>query len=252
MPRLLSCLSALLLCAPLSAQSAANAPPAAQFQISGTTRQCGKPVPRRWWVRFDGNPPLTSKTVKTDNNGVYETDLPFGAWTMTLRSAPDDTTEFARARQFQVSASGRLVFDIYLRPPIACSVRGTSEQRAGACWGEQFFEVPTAAGVPLEIDLFGLYQYENPCGAVEAKSRHREFATYNLLSIEADHVAYHPSEKILEAGGDVLMQDESGEHKADSVAFKIQDGQAIQLGDTPWQGPIVLVYLRPRPCSSAR
>jgi len=229
MARLFSYLSALLSCAALLAQSATNTPPAAQVHISGTTRQCGQSVPGTWWVRFDGNPPLASRTVKTDDSGGYETDLPFGAWTVTLRSAPDDTTEFVRSRHFQVSASGRLVFNIYLRPPIGCSVRGTPEQRAGACWGEQFFQVSTATGVPLEVDLFGLYQYGNPCAAIEAKSRHREFATYNLLSIEADRVAYHPSEKILEASGDVLMQDESGTHTADSVRLSLQDGQVFAL-----------------------
>jgi len=227
MARLFPYLSALLSYSALFAQSAANTPPAAQVHISGTTRPCGEPVPGRWWVGFDGNPPLASRMVKTDDRGRYETDLPFGAWTMTLRSASEDTTEFARARRFQVSASGRLVFDIHLRPPIACSVRGTPEQRAGVCWGEQFFQVPTTTGVPLEVDLFGLYRNGNPCAAIEAKSRHREFASYNLLSIEADHVAYHSSEKTLEASGDVLMQDETGEHKANSVRLYIQDGQAL-------------------------
>ena len=228
MRRLFPYLYALLSCA-LFAQSPANTPPEAQAHILGTTMQCGKNVPGKWWVRFDGNPPLAPRMVKTDDSGGYETDLPFGAWTLTLRSAPEDTTEFARARKFQVSTSGRLVFDIFLRPPIGCSVRGTPEQRAAACWGEQFFQVPTAMGVPLEVDLFGLYEYGNPCVGIEAKSHHREFASYNLLSIEADQIAYDPSEKILEASGDVRMQDESGEHNANSVRFRLQDGQAFAL-----------------------
>ena len=149
---------------------------------------------------------------------------------MTLRAFPDDTTSFARPRHFQVNASGRLVFDIYIRPPIACSVSGTPEQTAAVCWGEEFYEVPSAAGVTLEVDLFGRpNQYWTPCSIVEGKGRHREFATYNLLSIEADNVAYHPSEKILEASGDVLMQDESGEHKANSVRLRLQEGQVSAL-----------------------
>ena len=230
MARLFSCLYALISCALLFAQSATNAPPAARVHISGTAKQCGKPVLRKWWVSFDGNPPLAAKMVKTDDSGVYGTDLPFGVWTMTLRIGADDTTEFVRPRHFQVSASGSLVLDSHLRPPIACSVRGTPEQRARACWGEQFFQVPTATGVPLEVDVFGSFQYGNPCGAIE-KGRHREFATYNLLSIEADRVAYHPSEKILEASGDVLLQDESGEHKADSIRLYLEDGRVSALPD---------------------
>lgn len=217
----------------LLAQSAPTATPPAQVHISGTIRQCGKPVlgpspSGPFWVRFEGPPP-GPRMVQVNDSGVYETDLPFGVWTMTLRAAPDDdTTEFVRPRHFQVSASGKLVFDIYLRS-VACSVLGTPEQRAAFCWGEEFFPAPSATGVPLEVDLFGLHQPWTPCTAVQENSRHREVATYNLLSIEADNVAYHPSEKILEAGGDVLMKDESGEHKADSVRLYLVDGQASAL-----------------------
>jgi hypothetical protein len=242
MTRTLSYLAVAFSGAILLAQSATTATPPAQVHISGTIRQCGKPVlgPRRggpFWVRFEGSP-LGPRTVKANDSGVYETDLPFGVWTMTLRTAPDDdTTEFVRPRHFQVSASGTLVLDIYLRPPVACSVAGTPQLRAAACWGEEFFQAPSAtavpleiAGVPLEVELFGLHnQYWTPCSIVEGKGHHREFATYNLLSIEADNVAYHPSEKILEASGNVLMRDESGEHKADSVRLRLEDGQVSAL-----------------------
>ena len=232
MTRMFSYLVVVFSGAILLAQSATTSTPPAQVHISGAVRQCGKPVGARggWWVIFEGPSPLSPKTVKANDSGVYETDLPFGVWTMTLRAFPDDTTSFARPRHFQVNASGRLVFDIYIRPPIACSVSGTPEQTAAVCWGEEFYEVPSAAGVTLEVDLFGRpNQYWTPCSIVEGKGRHREFATYNLLSIEADNVAYHPSEKILEASGDVLMQDESGEHKANSVRLRLQEGQVSAL-----------------------
>jgi lipopolysaccharide assembly outer membrane protein LptD (OstA) len=57
----------------------------------------------------------------------------------------------------------------------------------------------------------------------------REFATYNTLSVQADDVTYDPSERILEAHGNVETQDESGEHKAHSVTFYVHDGQAILM-----------------------
>jgi hypothetical protein len=196
MTRVLSYLVVAFSGAILLAQSATTATLPAQVHISGAVRQCGKPVGARegWWVIFEGTSPLSQKTVKANGSGVYETDLPFGVWTMTLRAFPDDTTSFARPRHFQVNASGRLVLDIYIRPPIACSVRGTPEQTAAACWGEEFYEAPSAAGVTLEVDLFGRpNQYWTPCSMVEGKGRHREFATYNLLSIEGDKVAYRQS-----------------------------------------------------------
>lgn len=235
MARLFFYVSTLLSCTALFAQSAAKTPTAESAHITGATKQCGEPVRGTFWVRFDGTPPLASKAVKTDDSARYETDLPFGVWTMSLLATPQDTTGFARPRHFQVDASGTLVLDINIRPPIACSVRGTEEQRAAACWGEEFYAVPSDADVSFEVDLFGLpNELWTPCSMVQGKKRPREVATYNLLSIEADRVAYHPSEKILEASGNVLMQDQSGEHKADSVSFKIQDGLAIPLKRDGW------------------
>ena len=54
------------------------------------------------------------------------------------------------------------------------------------------------------------------------------------MSIEADNIAYHASEKTLEASGNVLMQDESGEHKADSVIFKVEDGHTLVVKRDGW------------------
>jgi hypothetical protein len=153
-----------------------------------------------------------------------------GSWTMTLLVAPDDTTEFARPRRFQVTAPGGLLLDIHVRPG-PCSVRGTPEERAAMCWGEQFSQVPSAKGLTFEVDLFGLYNKLNwsPCETGQANSRHREFAAYNLLSIEADHIVYNQFEKTLAANGDVLIEDETGEHRAESVSFRLEDGKAIPI-----------------------
>ena len=232
MVRLFSRVSTLFFYVTVFGQSPTNTPPASQVHISGNAIQCGKTIPGTLWVKFDGNPPLEGRRVKTDESGRYETDLPFGVWTMTTVAFPSDKTTFSRPRPFQVSASGRLEFNIYLRPPVACDVRGTPEGTAKVCWAEEFFRVPSADGVPYEVDLFNLHQYWTPCPTAE---RHREFATYNLLSIEADNVAYHPAETTLEASGDVLIQDESGEHKADSVTFKVVDGHATPMKRDRWR-----------------
>jgi hypothetical protein len=57
----------------------------------------------------------------------------------------------------------------------------------------------------------------------------RAFATYNVLSVQADDINYDPGESILEAHGDVVTRDESGEHKAPSMSFYVHDGQAILM-----------------------
>jgi hypothetical protein len=222
-------LAVLLSCSMFFAQSVTKEPQAARVYISGRTRQCGKSIATTSWVRFDGRPPLTSVLVKTDDSGRYRAELPLGSWTMTLLASLKDTTELARPRHFDVNAAGMLVFDIYLRPPVMCSVRGTPEQRAATCWGEEFYELPSAKGEPFEVDLFNLRQHWTQCLAVEAETSQREFATYNLLSIEADNVVYLPSEQTLEAKGHVRMQDESGEHETDSIRLWLRDGQVVAL-----------------------
>jgi hypothetical protein len=103
------------------------------------------------------------------------------------------------------------------------------EERAKVCWAEEVFQVPSADGVPYEVGLFNLHQYWQACSTVQTNGQHREFAAYNLLSIEADSVAYHPHEQTLEASGDVLIEDESGEHKANSVRFRVQEGRVSAL-----------------------
>lgn len=52
---------------------------------------------------------------------------------------------------------------------------------------------------------------------------------YNLFSLRADRVVYNTKENTLEAQGNVVMEDESGKHTADSVTFKIEDSQPRQL-----------------------
>jgi hypothetical protein len=173
-------------------------------------------------VTFEGE---SSRTVQANEAGVYEVDLPVGIWTATL-TVPGEGGRLSRPRHFRVTASSSVVLNLFLRPPVACNVaistpdgrpatREEMDRRDAMCYREDYFQVPSADGAPFEVDL----------GCLRT---HRQFATYNLLSVWADKVAYHPSDRILEASGNAVIQDESGEHKADSVAFKIQDGRAIQ------------------------
>jgi hypothetical protein len=46
-------------------------------------------------------------------------------------------------------------------------------------------------------------------------------------SVSYGQVLYDPGTKTLKANGDVVIEDETGEHRADSETFKLQDGGAI-------------------------
>jgi hypothetical protein len=73
------------------------------------------------------------------------------------------------------------------------------------------------------------------------------FVEYNFFSLQANEVAYDPKNSTIKASGDVVAVDESGATKrADSMTFKLENGQAIPLrqgGDRP---PIRRFTLQPR------
>jgi hypothetical protein len=134
-----------------------------------------------------------------------------------------------------------VVVDIYLPPPVLCDLQifthdgksPTAEEEAGRtlqCYGEEYHSVPSADGVPFEVDLFGLEPASGGgCSLVKPKKVHREFATYNLFSLQGDRVAYHAAERTLEASGNVVFRDEAGEHRATWAMFHVEDGRAILM-----------------------
>jgi hypothetical protein len=205
---------------------------AATIHITGSLSQCGKTVPRLWVV-FEGN---TRISVRANESGAYEADLPLGVWTAITTSTPAHYYDsLSRPRHFRATAPSKVTLNLNLRPPVFCDLMiithgghpATPEElsrRDSTCWGEEFFQMPSTDGVPLEVDLFGLSS--SGC-SVEVARTHREVATYNLLSVEADHVAYNSSGKTLEASGDVVIRDEFGERMAKSITMKLEDGKAL-------------------------
>lgn len=233
-------LAVLFLCAPLFGQSAPPAKQLKTFHISGTITEHGRVRPGHV-VTFDGQ---SSKSVGANDAGFYEADLPVGLWTVTATVPHLDPTgkaenlTLARPRLFRVTAPTNLVLNIFELQAGGCTIRiitpdgrpPTSEERdqtKAFCAGEEFFPVPSSDGVPFEVRIGGLNH--GPCTNVNNGACNREFATYNLLSMQADRVVYHPDDRILEASGDVVIEDESGEHKAQSITLYILEGHAIPI-----------------------
>jgi hypothetical protein len=230
----------LLLGFPLFGQSAPPATQPTTFHIGGTIIGFGTDA--LFAVVFDG---ASSKTVMANEAGVYETNLPLGVWTMTVVAHGPDGRIFAnmvyyRRPPFRVTAATSLVFDISLPRGMFCDVmvggRGggppTQEEKDHVkawCAGEEFFSVPSNS-VPFEVHVWGGSKFA-ACSLVGDHGGRckRAFATYNTLSVEADDITYDPGESILEAQGNVVIQDESGDHKAPSMTFYVHDGQAILM-----------------------
>jgi hypothetical protein len=95
----------------------------------------------------------------------------------------------------------------------------------------KFFPVPSDDGVPFEVLVGGLDH--NLClrAGRNRAACEREFATYNLLSVQADKIAClpHPGGLTLEATGDVVVKQENGEYRRDSAKFFIGDGRAVPV-----------------------
>lgn len=209
----------LLSCAAALGQS----PPT--FHISGTVLSCGKPYPYTD-IALERDTPKSSVYVKVNKAGVYEADLPLGVYSVSA-------FEMSHPRRIRVISPASVVVDIHLPAPVLCDEvivtrdgeSPTPEQEAGRtrdCYGEEYHSVPSRDGVPFEVDLSGL----GP-GAKNCPHAHREFATYNLFSVQADRVAYHAAGRAIEARGSVLFRDDTGEHRAPSATFHVQDGQVV-------------------------
>jgi TonB family protein len=224
-----------LFCASLFRQSGIPTASGPVVHVSGTVTQCGDAT-HIAWVRFDGPPVVT---VALNDAGVYETDLPPGVWSATATISATDRRTVSRSRHFRLTEQTiSAVVDIYLRPPVSCSVSiltpGGREPNAAelasrdtTCYGEKSFPLPSADGAPFEVELGGLDHTSCSIGRTDKPTR--EYATYNLLSVQADNIVYHPRDRILEAHGDVVIEGASRGQRADTAIFHLEDGRAVEM-----------------------
>lgn len=231
--RLLLLLEVLAFCTALFGQSA-PAPPSKTFHVYGTITRLGK-VSRGNWVTFEG---ASTMSVNADQ-GHYDADLPLGDWTATVTFRQTGTAlRRSRPRLFRVTTPTNVVLDLFVRPPVVCDVAGppdtTPEQwdhiYAG-CDGMKFFPVPSHDGMPFEVLVGGLDHNLCLMKGPDKGPCEREFATYNLLSVQADKIAClpHPGGLTLESSGNVVVKDENGEYRRDSAKFFIGDGRAVPV-----------------------
>jgi TonB family protein len=219
----------------LFAQSIAPTTSGRVVHVSGTVTQCGDAT-HIAWVRF-GGPSVV--TVALNDAGVYEADLSPGVWSATATISATDNRTGSRSRHFRLTEQTiSAVVDIYLRPPVSCSVSiltpggrqptvAELASRDTTCYGEKSFPLPSADGAPFEVEVGGLDH--SSCSIGRAEKPTREYATYNLLSVQADNVVYHPQDRILEAHGDVVIEDESRQQRADTAVFHLEDGRAVEM-----------------------
>jgi len=121
-----------------------------------------------------------------------------------------------------------------------------------ACGGQDIFPLPSEDGAPFQLLIrFGTreptdngYAYSAPVdfsAIPEPSYVYRSgwnpptlgtpvFVACNLFTLRADHVTYDEKNRTLHANGKVVVVNEKGEsQRADSMTFRIENGDAIPL-----------------------
>ena len=224
-------LAVLLFCASLFGQAASSGNQPQTFHVKGTITDSLGAVIYGVKVTFQNEQP--SKTVTTNNVGVYEADLPLGDYTMTARSRG---FRFYRRPLFRVASPINVRFDIVLPvEKIVDRIVVPTGTEPPSYYGEEYFSVPSKDGVPFQLYIrYGglrsttgeTYDYKGD----KTKYGDPVFVAYNLFSLQADRVIYDMKERTIKASGNVVAANESGAtQRADSMIFKIENGKVALL-----------------------
>jgi hypothetical protein len=222
-------------------QPAGPAPQLGTFHVHGSiVKTYDKSAVSGAAVTFESK--TNSKTVLSDDRGIYEADLPLGTYTMTAR-AQDKHLEIYKRPPFRVMSAMDLVFDISLDALelIACDSGVPSSGRmpdendvSDACGGSDVFTLPSVHGVQFQMFIRFAHRERTDHLYAYAKwpvARYSPvFVAYNLFTLRANQVVYDEQTQTLHAEGYVVATNEKGEvRRADSMAFRIENGEAIQL-----------------------
>jgi hypothetical protein len=193
-------------------------------------------------VTFQGE--HETKTVVVDDKGFYSANLPVGIYKMIARGPtiwPQALTEYTRL--FRVASPTTVIFSgaLYMaRMNCDAVVGGETEQQKTEAWknicgGEDSFTVPPKDSALLQLYIQYPQRQPSDRGYLYTSNKITEpdvpvFVAYNLFSLEANSVVYDVKTRTIAASGNVVVADGSGTTRhADSLGFRIEDGQVIPL-----------------------
>jgi hypothetical protein len=212
------------------------------FRVHGTIRTFNGSIVPRAEVTFKGEQII--KTIFSDSRGRYGAELPLGAYTMTASWAG---VEKYQRPLFRVESARAIALNITFYPdapncdPVfsrLASPDGTPKSPAptqadynDVCGGRDYLPIPSEHD--LTFDLLVQYssrQRADSGNTYRDDARGPVFVAYNLFSLEADTVIYDVKNRTIAATGNVVEADGSGTTRhADSLGFRIEDGQVIPL-----------------------
>jgi hypothetical protein len=234
-------LAVLLVCISVSAQSAPTQ--SRTFRVHGTIRAFTGSIVPRAEVTFKGE--QITKTVSSDSRGMYGAELPVGAYTMTASWAG---VEKYRRPLFRVESARAITLNITSYPdapncdPVFSRLASpdgtpktpapTQDDYSDVCGGRDYLPI-TSEDNPT-LDLLIQYSFRRRSDGentyVGYDARGPVFVAYNLFTLTANKVVYDAKNRTIAASGNVVVVDGSGKTQhADSIRFKIENGQAVPL-----------------------
>ncbi len=232
--------NALLGCAILSAQSAKPATQVRTFHVRGTIKDSSGPAVRDARVHVTFENEKLSVTVPTNEVGDYEVDLPLGVYTMSAVGSRGSLFRPYRRPEFRVISPIDITLNATLsRMPVIgdgyCCRNSVVNASDVTYYDGDFFSIPSQEGVPFRLYVSYVKRvrsdnyYYDYTGDNEPPYEDSVFVAYNLFSLQANTVHYDMERRRLEASGNVVVEDESGQHRGYSMTFRFENGHAIAV-----------------------
>jgi hypothetical protein len=188
-------------------------------------------------VKIEGE--QISASVTTDAQGLYETDLPAGLYTMTVSGPPMVKVQYLRPL-FRVSSN--ISMNINFVSMSSCDLAivdghfPTGEDARNACEGTDLYSIPDQHSLAFQLSIqYGTRRpndarFEYSCRWNPRDSKGCVFVAYNLFTLLADHVVYDSRARTLLATGNVVLERTDGtKQNADSMTFHLENGEAVPM-----------------------
>jgi hypothetical protein len=238
MYRTLTLLCAIALSGIASGQRGKTAAPTGTFHVEGTIDDPLNAVIPHVEVHFVGD--NADRTVIADDKGFYQTDLPVGTYTMTAAFPPSGPNHISLltkyGRFFRVSSPMTVTLNGTLYAIYSCDGvwggKDADEVYKDDCGGEDSFTFPSKDGVPFRLEIHYVRRERgDPLVSYSSTTvvQRPVLVAYNLFALQADSVDYNATDGTMRAYGHVIFEDQSGQVRAGSAAFKFNDGKATRV-----------------------
>ncbi len=222
----------------LAAGQSDKSAPTTIFHIKGTMEGPVSEVIPHVEVHFAGT--NVDRTITVDDKGSYETNLPFGTYTMTAEVpplGPNHISFFTKyVRFFRVMSPTTITLNGTLDLTYFCdgvwAGEDAEEAYKDSCGGEDSFAFPSGDGTPFRLEVRYPRRQRKQKSFSYSRSpvvKNPVRVAYNLFCLQADSVDYNAIDDTIRAYGNVLFEDQSGQARDSSAAFKFIDGIALRI-----------------------